>query len=433
MATPLPGLNWRKIKTDFALSFSSQVVYKLIGFLVLAMLTRYLPKEEMGQFYFAAALATFSSIFTELGTNTYMIREVARAPGSAQALFSAIASLRVPLIGIYFLALNGFVYFLTGDLWVIVFLTSVYVMLEEIYMSMGSLFLAIKRVVYNVISGVSTRFLLLGAIAIVVVYKGTITSILSAYIIANTVLAGIAVYILLKNIGGIRLRWNPESMKALLKNASPFFVLNILALVHFKVDVLMLGTMTSYTEVATYESAFRLLEAARFPLWTISAIFFPLFSELAANETWSDLRSLSKRLLLGSGLAGVGVALVIITASALIIPLVFGTGYRESVPVLRILYLSVPMIYMSRVSGLLSRAIRLEKRIVHIMISCVILNIVLNLGIIPIWGASGAASTTVITETALALWLMRLNHLALRGAERGLEKAPVQKGFDHAS
>ena len=73
------ALNWRKVKYDLLLSFSAHFFFKLVGYLVLAIMSRYLEKGEMGEFFVAAALGTFFVQITELGTNNYLMREVASA------------------------------------------------------------------------------------------------------------------------------------------------------------------------------------------------------------------------------------------------------------------------------------------------------------------------------------------------------------------
>jgi O-antigen/teichoic acid export membrane protein len=50
-------LDWRKARSDLSLSFSAQLMYKLIGYVILAVLARYLTPDEFGQFFYAAAVA----------------------------------------------------------------------------------------------------------------------------------------------------------------------------------------------------------------------------------------------------------------------------------------------------------------------------------------------------------------------------------------
>ena len=64
MTKPLFDINWQKVRTDLLLAFSSHFFYKITGFLVLMILTRYLAKDEMGEFFFAASLASLFVLIT---------------------------------------------------------------------------------------------------------------------------------------------------------------------------------------------------------------------------------------------------------------------------------------------------------------------------------------------------------------------------------
>jgi O-antigen/teichoic acid export membrane protein len=99
-------MNWKKIKKDFLIASSSHFFYKVVGYFILTILTRYLAKDEMGEFFFAASLAGFFVMISELGINSYLTREIAREPEKALDFMSEVVSLRVPLYAGYFIILN---------------------------------------------------------------------------------------------------------------------------------------------------------------------------------------------------------------------------------------------------------------------------------------------------------------------------------------
>ncbi|HTC23436.1 MAG TPA: hypothetical protein VK688_03690, partial [Gemmatimonadales bacterium] len=57
-----------KVAGDLSVALGSHLFYKLASYVTLALLTRYLDKAAMGQFFFAATLAGIVVLFTELGT-----------------------------------------------------------------------------------------------------------------------------------------------------------------------------------------------------------------------------------------------------------------------------------------------------------------------------------------------------------------------------
>ena len=407
-------MNWQKIKVDLLLAFFSHFFYKTIGYIVLMVLIRYLPKEEMGIFFFVAALATFFALFTELGMNTYLLRKVAEQPKKALSYFSEVISLRLLCFIVYLLLVNGFALIFKPDIFLLIFLTSLYVFLEEFYLSYGALFLALKRIIYNVLSGVSAKIFLVGGILAVVLYQGNLTAIVTCYLLANVALVGVALYLVQNNIGHLRLVWEPQRFWRLLRTSLPFFILSVLGLVHAKVDTLMLGLIASYAEVAIYEAGYKLLEASQFVVRPVDMIFFPTCSEIAARHQWQELRVLFRNMLLVVGVLGGAITVGVVSTAGWIIPAILGPQYEDTIAILRILVLNIPILYIMSVGGLVARSLHLEKTVVKIMLISMLVNIMLNSVSIPLWGALGAAWTTLISEMLYAVCLVRMTIQTLR-------------------
>lgn len=401
-------MNGKKIRTDLLLALFSQGFYKLVGFAVLAILTRYLTKEDMGAFFFAATFAGVGAMLTELGTNTWLMRKVSADNENAVGALGQVLSARILFAAGYFILINIFAWFFRHEIWLIITLSSVYIILEEIYKTLGGFFLGIKRIAFNVASGVTSRLLLVVLVFLVTRLEGDLPDIVLCYIAANVLLLSIALVLARRTAGPIRIEWKTGRILSLVRLSLPLFLIQILAMIHFRIDSLMIGFLRTYADVATYESSFRLLEASRFLTLPISMVFFPLFAELAARKNWLELKSHFFKVLSAAGGMGAAVAITVLLAGGLIIPFVYGSRYDDSIGIVRILFISVPMIYATRVASISALSMGLEKRLVPLLLICVIINIGLNWIAIPRWGVQGAAWTTFITETLLSVWMLKL-------------------------
>ncbi|HSR16740.1 MAG TPA: flippase [Ignavibacteriaceae bacterium] len=397
-------MNWQKIRKDLLLAGTSQFIYKVIGYFIITILTRYLAKDEMGEFFFAASLATFFSLVTEAGTSRYLVREVASKPKEALRYFSEVISLRLPLSALYIFIINGFTLLFKPDIAEVVLLTSIYVLLEQFYFSFGSLFMGLKKIKYNFIAGVSTRILLVGFIVLAVKLEGSLTLIIICYLFANALLIVVSFLIVWSKIGLPKLIWQIDPLKKILKNSFPFFVLTLLSLIHFKIDSVMLGFMKSYSLVATYEAAYKLLEASVFLIRPADMIFFPLFTEMVSRKNWPEIQKIFGKMLKVSCFLGSFIALVVIIFAGSIIPAVFGSKYHDSILILQVLFLYVPIRYAGLVIATLANSIYLEKKLIKITLISAIINICLNLRVIPPWGALGAAIATLVSGAAATIW-----------------------------
>ncbi len=412
----------RKIRTDLILFTGSQFLYKLVGYAVLMMLTRYLAREEMGQFFLAASLCSLTGLLTELGIGGYLTRQIATEHREGTRLFSEVISFQLPMIGAGFLLLNLIVLQTKPELSSILLLTSVYTILEQIYLSFGAVFVGYQRISFNVTAGTVTKLVLVALVFLAVREEMTIRSILWCYIIANVCLLGIALFLSRQLIGPIRLRWDGAAIRRFLPISLSFFGVGILGFIHFSADTLMLGYMHTFVAVATYETAFKFLEASRFLIRPVYTIYLPVITRLVSGGDRDRIRDLFLRLV---GLtAGIGVVLAIIVAltAKWIIPFVFGPRYVESVPVLIVLYYCVPVLFTSLVGILFANATGHEKTSLRASALAVAFNIALNAFVIPRWGPVGAAWTTLVSHTFLSINLFWFNFRQLRA---GMAKKPT--------
>lgn len=403
------GGRWRTLAGDLGIAFSSQVFYKLAGYVTLALLTRYLDKAAMGEFFFTATLAGTAVLFTELGTHRTLVRSAASDPERALSVTSDILSFRLPLFALYFALVNAFTLLVRPELLAVMLLTSLYVALEELYLSFGSLFVGIQRLGHNAIAGVCCKLVLIGLILFVMRANLGFRAILVAHVIANAVLVLVAYIIVRRRLGRVRLSWRSGRARHLTAESFPLFAVAMLSLLHAKADTVMLGFMGSYSDVASYQAAYKLLEASRFAVRPVIMVLFPLLAAMAARREWDRLRTYMGRALTSAGWVGAAVAGVLALGAGIIVRLAFGGQYADAGPLLRILVLSVPLLYVSNVAIMVSQAICREREVTTILAICVVVNVGANLIAIPRWGPLGAAWTTVGSELLLAGMLLRSN------------------------
>jgi len=398
----------QNVKQDLLLAGSSHLFQKMAGYVILMILTRHLTKTSMGEFFFAATFVSFFAIATDLGTSNYLVRRVSEDPDNALRYLSEVISLRIPFIVLSFVILNILSLILFPRLTLIVFLTSIYVLFEDFYSSFGAILLGLNRLRYRVITGITGPFLLLIFVFVTVVLNGKLIAILMNYIMANIIMICISVLLIYNKVGRFGLVWETSASQRILRYSFPFFVLMYLGLLFFKIDTIMLGVLKSTLAVAQYEAGYKLFEVSRFIIRPVAMIFLPLCSQMYARRAWQELKAVSQKLLLVIGVAGIGLSIVVALLSNLITSALWGTDYLDSAPVLRVLYLAVPALYTRLVGVFLAIALNMEKKVIQIMVGCVIINVVLNFIFIPRWGPIGASWTTLISEYLFAGFLLKI-------------------------
>ncbi len=189
----------------------------------------------------------------------------------------------------------------------------------------------------------------------------------------------------------------------LLREAFPLLLSSLAVTAYLRADILMLGIMSAPAEVGIYTAAAQLSEVwSLLPMALMPAIL-PYF--LALRD--SDQESFGSKLNLMYSCAAstaIAIALVITLLAPWLLPLLFGEKYDASVSVLQIHIWSAVFIYLGVAQSVWDVSEnRLWLSFTRTALGAV-LNIALNLALIPIHGPHGAAVATVISYSASAVW-----------------------------
>lgn len=394
-----------KTRSDLAIGFGSQVAYKALGYVVLALLARQLTQQDYGKLMFTLSLCSVFVLLTDLGASQNLIRMVAASPRGARRRTSEMLAARLPLMAVYLVAINAWVLMTKPELAPMTVAISFFAMCRDLHKSLASLLLGLRRITDTVISFGSHLLLLAGGVSLGVLWQQSLPWMVGCYVTSGATLLVISVSLARARVGPLRLRCRPHIMRRVFGQSIFLFGLSVMTIVHFSADTLMLGYLKPYAEVARYEAAAKLLEASQFIVRPITMILFPLCTELAAACEWRRLQQLLGRMLVGTTLVGMAACAGVALLAGWIIRIVYTQAYDDSVVILRVLYLSVPGLYVATVCTFLAASMHAEKRALLALVSGVVMNVALNTWAIPRWGASGAAWVTVASQTAIAVWL----------------------------
>jgi O-antigen/teichoic acid export membrane protein len=403
----------KKISADLLFATFGEVSQKVVGYLVLVLLARHLDKGSMGEFFVAATIATVAAAITELGTGRHLVRLIAATPADALAHLGGVLSLRLPVTAGALVIVNAGVYLLEPALGSVMLLTSCYVLVGDLYYSYSAFLIGRRFLGLRLVTLLAGQLLLVACVGVSVLAGGSLQTVLLAYVAANVITVGATALLVRRRFGLVPLSRPSARSWQLARVAAPFGALTVLGLLHSKVDTLLLYRLSSAATVATYESAYKLLEVSRFLVRPAVTVFFPICAALAAAENWAGFELAYKRLLRAAGGLGMLVAALVISLAGVVVPTIWGASYADAVPIVRVLYLSVPLLYLQLVALFLAGSVHLERAALWAVAAAFGGNLALNLIAIPWWGAIGASVTTLISEAALTVWLLCLirNHL----------------------
>jgi O-antigen/teichoic acid export membrane protein len=340
---------------------------------------------------------------------------VANDPPDGTRALSEVLALRLPVMGLVFLLLNAAVAIVEPGILQTMLLTSTFVLLQELYYSFGALFLGLRRVGLRVATGVGGQILLAALVAAAVAADRGLGTILLGYAGSSLALVLATAVAARRCVGAFRPIWDARRSRAVAAAAAPLFALGALGWLHSKADTIMLGVLGSYEAVAGYEVAYKFLEVSRIAIRPVSMIFFPLCAALVAAGDWPALRRLTGRILLGVVVLGLAAVALVTSLAEPLITSLFGVAYRSSAEVLQVLFLGAPALYAGMAGVFVATALRRERRALGLAAVCLSANVTANAFVIPVWGALGAAWTTVATETILGVGLVFVVFRGLAG------------------
>ena len=375
----------------------SRVIFPLI---TAPYISRVLEPDGVGLFNFSNTYAGYFALFALLGIPTYGIREVAKVQGDKEKLSRLISEL-VSLSLLTTLAVT------------VIYLCSLVLIgqLREnhvIFLLSGfALYLAPFRMDWF-FSGVeqfkfiTLRTLVIRTVSIVCMFAFVHTKCdLIIYVILNvagTVGGDIWNFVKLLSLG-IRPRLVFSGLR---KHLSPLFVLftaSVAISIYTVLDTLMLGFMTDYREVGFYNNAMHISKTLLMVVTSLSVVAIPRISQYNKEGGYERINELVNKSLSVVAFLSVPIAFGVACIAPTFVPLFFGVEFGGSVLPLMILSFLVVAIGLNNLFGMqILVAMSKDKLFLRSILVGTATNFLLNLLLIPLYGAVGASVSSVVAE-----------------------------------
>lgn len=377
----------------------SQLIVKVFAFAYAIFLAGNIGASDFGTYSAALSIFGLMSLFSDLGINRVLTRDIARDQSELPKLFSTALLLRAFSAAASFLVLTIFFYLIDPSNLRFTLTTIALLSLvpQSVALSIDAILIALKKASFSALG-----FFLFNMTSFIVgsalIFLGFgVYGAITAFLVGQILYAILLIFLLSSQN---KIPFKPFEWKLareLLIKSWPYGVLSAIGFASFRFDTVLLSYLRGGTETGIYSLAFRFLEAATIIPVAFGTILYPVFSEQAKDPT--NTKKLFNHSLLIGFLAGIA-ALIGIT---IIVPLFLNRFLPESFfgssSALMILSLAIPFIFMHIPMGqlLLSREGMLKK-ILFLYLFIFLVNIALMLKIIPQYGYIGAAWITVAIE-----------------------------------
>ena len=394
----------KSVLTNSVVLLSSKVVTWALAFVMTIMLPRYLGASSYGKLYFAISITNVFAIMVEFGLNSLVSREIAKKPESTTAYLVNAALLKVGLWVVAFAIMNAFVriadYPPTTRLAVLILGAAIMIT------SMSSLLVAVLQATRHInwvaISSIAEKAVLtvLGVAALLAGYGMLVI----AAIMLVSALVGLVLDLVwfakLSRTAPVHEGWEGLTLKPLFVKALPFFSVVFLGAIYFRVDVIIMSLVKSSVVVGWYGASYRLFETTNLIPEAFMFAFFPVFCRMAVRGDNSLALATQKALDLLL-LIGIPIAVGLFTLATPIVSTLYGAQFLPAAGSLRLLALATPFLYTNASFVQLLVATDRQKKLAMTAGVAAVVNVGLNLLLIPRYGHIGAAATTVVTEVVV--------------------------------
>lgn len=391
------------IKKNFVMNVIltlSSVIFPLITF---PYISRILLPSGTGKVTFATSLISYFNIFAQLGIPTYGIRATAQVRDDKRELSRVtqeliIINLVTSFLSYIALAISLFTVPKLYDertLYIIISFTIILNTLgiEWLYKGLEQYTYITFRSMFFKIIALAAMFLLVHQQSDYVIYGGISIFAASASNILNFVNAH--KYITLFPVGNY-------NFKRHLKPVFVFFAMSCATTVYTNLDNVMLGLMTTDTDVGYYGAAVRIKTVLVSIVTSLSAVLLPRASYYFEHGNEKEFRNISVKALQTVLILSVPLTVYFILYARESILFLSGDDFFGAILPMQILMPTLIFIGITNILGIqILVPIGKEKMVLYSEIAGAIIDFLINLILIPSWKSSGAAVGTLVAEAVV--------------------------------
>lgn len=184
-----------------------------------------------------------------------------------------------------------------------------------------------------------------------------------------------------------------------LKYIITLFAFSAFTTVYTSMDTIMLGFLSNQIEVGYYNLAVKIKNLLVSLITVVGSVLLPRATVILKNKGNLEFKKLVQKTLSFNIIISLPISIFFITISDIVIEILGGSTFYPTITTLKIIMPAIVFIAISNVIGI-QYMIPLNKEILvlYSTIGGAISNIILNLILIPQFGATGAALATTISE-----------------------------------
>ena len=401
------GRDFRDTLRNVSLKGVSLGLERACRLLVTFAAARVLGEAAFGRFAYVSTATALLAVGSDLGLGVWTTRALARSREDGDRVVRVGLALRGLASFPYGLAVAGAAWLLfRGEERIAVVLLGVAALANAFVDHFGAILRGYERFGDEARLNASRAGFLGAAGFAALMFGRTITALCTGFAVSGlgSLVYGLTILGRLHPLRGRPLRADAQNERALaraaLAQSLPVWFAGLVSLLYFKVDTFFVRSFSGNAELGAYAAAFKFFEGSMIVPAVLLAVAFPRLARAHIGDRDAQ-RLLELRLglvLLALGLcAGASCFL----GAAPLVRLGCGPAFGRAVFSLRVLAFGLPLLYLNFGLTHFLVARDLGQATLWLALMMLVLNVALDLALVPRGSGPGAALATVLSEVAL--------------------------------
>lgn len=373
-----------------------------------AVLGARLGVDGFGTLYLAMSFGLLFGVLVEFGLNQQLVRAIARDPALAGPYLVNALAIKLALAFVAYLAILALIDVLgySAEVGSVIAVYCLILAWNGVSTTFTAVYQGTQRVVYAAVGSIIEK-LLVCLLAIGLLWLGFGVVAMAAVFVAGAVASAVWQGLYLRRVARLELQLDRAVIGTLVRNAIPFLAYWVLGSLYYRLDTILLSKLTDATVLGWYGAAYRLFDTLVFlPSIVASAILFPILAQLSVQSRPALQRAMIKGLDLIL-IVGIPISVGLFTLAEPIIRLIYRQAdFVQAVPALQWLAVGLLLLYINSILSVTLVSLNEERKMTLVAGLALVLNLGLNLALIPMFQHVGAAATTAATEGFILAYLL---------------------------
>lgn len=413
----------RKRLTENFLSLSVlQGLNYFLPLITLPYLVRILGPDKYGLISFAQAFIAYFGILTDYGFNLSATREISierENKKKVSEIFSSVMIIKMGLLLLSFIIMNIIIFSFQKfrQEWLLYYLTFGTI-LGQVLLPIW-FFQGMEQMKYITFLNIIAKSIFTILIFVIIhrVQDYLYVPILNAL---GSIIGGVLGLIIIFKDFDLKFKFpRIEEIKHQLKEGWYIFISTVAISLYTVSNTFILGIFTTNTIVGYYAGAEKIIKAIQGLLGPVTQTIYPHINKIASESKTRAIKFIQKITFLIGGTSFI-LSLIVFLFAGIIVKILLGTQYHESIKVLRILSFLPFIVGLSNIFGIQTMlTFNHKKAFSNILIATSIFNIALAFILVPLYQHVGISVAVIISETivtvSMFLYLQKMGIKVLEG------------------